>query len=84
MLKEVSKEENVSHRRIILLFLLSLIEQIYHVHAEDSPIPDAEPIRGSYNPPSGVFYYFDPNGEQVRKLPVYDINDKTFEDHEQG
>ena len=37
------------------------------------PPPPAQEIPGTYNPPSGVAYYFSPTGEQVKKMPEYQV-----------
>lgn len=55
-------------------FVLFLLEKVEAIHADNRPTQPAIPIPGSYNPPSGVAYYFTEEGHQVRRLGQYDIS----------
>ena len=43
------------------------------VHANDVHPVQPQIIPGTYYPPNGVAYYFNPTGEQLRKLPKYKV-----------
>ena len=60
-------------------FLIFLCQFVFRVHENDPPCAPAIPIEGTYNPESGVCYYFTPHGNQVRHLPSYKINLKYKE-----
>lgn len=64
-------------------FLLYLLDFINSVHASDPTIPDAIPLPNTYNPASGVAYYFTPSGNQVRQIPTYSVNssNNNFDDN---
>ena len=60
---------------MICEFVLYLVQRVVSTHAQDAaPAPPA-PIPGSYNPESGVAYYFTRSGCQLRKTPKYKVND---------
>lgn len=67
-------------------FLLYLLDVINSVHASDTTIPDAIPQPNTYNPETGVAYYFTPSGSQVRKIPTYQVNssNNNFDDNPCG
>lgn len=73
LLKAVSKTCHAD-RCEILSFVLYLTERVLSVHRRDADPQTPVPVPQSYNPPSGVAYYFTPSGEQLRKLPRYQIN----------
>lgn len=58
----------------VCTFVRYLCETVEKRHAMDQPSAAVEPIPSSYNPESGVAYYFTESGNQVRKLPRYDID----------
>lgn len=58
-------------------FLEYLIDQTVLVHSHDQILQQAQPINNSYNPETGTAYYFTSHGCQVRKQPVYTINQKS-------
>lgn len=58
-------------------FLEYLIDQTVLVHSHDQILQQAQPINNSYNPETGMAYYFTSHGCQVRKQPVYTINQKS-------
>ena len=58
---------------IVTKFVQYLIEVVIDVHQNDLPPVEPEPIPGSYYPPNGVAYYFTETGEQLRKLPKYNV-----------
>ena len=62
------------HLMMITNFILVLVERVRLVHSADRPSQAAEEVDGSYNPASGVCYYFTPSGKQLRKLPHYELN----------
>ena len=51
-----------------ILYLCDIVEEM-HLHDADTTPP--VPIPGTYNPESGVSYYFTEHGEQLRRLPKY-------------
>ena len=54
-------------------FIQHLVELVIEVHVNDLDPIQPQIIPGTYYPPSGVAYYFSPTGEQLRKLPKYNI-----------
>ena len=50
-----------------------MVEKLDTIHSVNRPAPPAQEIPGTYNPPSGVAYYFTPSGEQVRKMSEYHV-----------
>ena len=75
LLKEASKAERREDRQVVYNFVTLLISRLRVLHGKDAKSSDPTNIVGSYNPPSGEFYYFSESGEQVRQLPGYAIND---------
>ena len=58
-------------------FVLGLINKLRQTHENDHQTPHPDPIPGTYNPERfGRAYYFTSTGEQVRNMPMYDINSK--------
>ena len=55
-------------------FVEYLVDQAIMIHQGDIPVQEPSEIVGSYNPESGTVYYFTPLGHQVRKQPVYSID----------
>lgn len=72
---------NLAHthncRPLVEEFLLDLLDHIDTVHSQNKVPPPAVPIKGTYNPPGGVAYYFSETGEQVREMPHYKVGDKA-------
>ena len=65
---------NTPHFSDIVHFIEYLIDFVKDVHSEDiasEQIPVSIP--GTYNPEKGIAYYFTPHGNQVRKVPTYNI-----------
>ena len=60
-----------------LNFMFDLIQFVEQVHATDAPTQDAVPVPGSYNPETGVAYYFTRHGEKLRSMPRYDRDLKS-------
>ena len=58
----------------LMQFLQYLCDFVEHYHSNDEQAQDSVPIANSYNPESGVAYYFTQSGNQVRKLGKYKIN----------
>ena len=58
-------------RTVVTDFLEYMVEKLDAIHSVNRPAPPVQEILGTYNPPSGVAYYFTPSGEQVRKMPEY-------------
>jgi hypothetical protein len=58
----------------IVSFITFLLDLVQQVHAHDLVPAEPQTVAQSYNPESGVAYYFTPTGEQVRKLPCYEMN----------
>ena len=59
-------------------FLHGIACSILKIHSADNQTPTPEAIPGTYDPSSGVAYYFSPSGEQVRKLPEYLLKGKKL------
>ena len=57
-------------------FVCYLVEFGRGIHANDDLYAAANPVEGSYNPESGIAYYFTAHGCRVRDIPHYDIGDK--------
>lgn len=66
-------------------FVMYLVDRIEEIHAVNRPAPAANPIPGTYNPSSGVAYYFTPTGEQLREMPNYSVQGNSrvdnYDDH---
>jgi len=62
---------------LIAGFVSYLVEFVADVHSTDSDAPDVQPIQNSYNPESGVAYYFTESGNILRSLPQYAMSDET-------
>ena len=80
-LKRLLRAANITHcqedKTIVYNFVLYLCDRVLHVHSRDKDAPVPVPVPGSFRPSSGVAYNFTPTGEQVRKLPRYQINKET-------
>ena len=58
---------------VVTNFLEYMLEKLDTIHSVNrKPPPPVQEIPGTY-PPSGVAYYFSPIGEQVRKMPEYQV-----------
>jgi hypothetical protein len=66
----------------VIQFLNTLVSFVTGLHDKDRPVPDAAPIPFTYNPPSGVAYYFTSHGCKVRECPEYDVGDRGKGDPE--
>ena len=58
---------------MMVVFVQYLVQQITTVHSTNMIPPDPEPIPNSYNPAQGTAYYFTESGNQLRRMPSYDI-----------
>ena len=68
-------EQSLSDVILLFQYLLSRIRSIKEKNKDASP---AESQPGSYNPEkNGVAYYFTPNGEKLRDIPVYTMNENA-------
>ena len=56
---------------VTVRFLRELVDFVHQVHSEDRPTPDPVLQHGTYNPPSGIAYYFTEHGGKVRSMPHY-------------
>ena len=54
-------------------FIIYIIERIEKLHLQDRETPPVEEIQYSYDPRKGHAYYFTESGNQLRKMPYYDI-----------
>ena len=50
-----------------------MVEELDAIHSANRLAPPVQEIPGTKNPPSGVAYYFTTTGEQVRKMPEYQV-----------
>ena len=60
--------------QIVVDFLHCLLRKIKEVHEQNRPAPPAQPIPKTYNPSNGCAYYFTESGEQLRKMPTYQVS----------
>ena len=58
-------------------FLEYLVDAVVNTHSSDRELQPVSIIHESYNPESGVAYYFTPHGNQIRKQPKYTIDQAT-------
>ena len=63
-------------------FIMYLISFSHHIHSSDHEVPPPCQMSGTYNPPSGVAYYFTDQGAQVRHLPRFRLKSKTKQNEE--
>lgn len=63
--------DNQDVLRIVCEFFSCLIKQVELIHANDVPVPNAQEIPNTYDPGSGVSYWFTRSGCQVRKAPTF-------------
>ena len=63
-------------------FYQYLVDQVVKVHAHDRCEPKQHVITDSYNPETGVAYYFTPHGNQIHRHPAFCINQfsNTYDD----
>lgn len=80
-LKRLLRAASMTHcqddRSDVYSFVLYLCDRVLSVHSGDRDAPAPVPLPGTFHPASGVAYYFTPTGQQVRKLPRYQINRET-------
>ncbi len=55
-------------------FLKELLQTVIDVHSTDREAAPPRQIPHTYNPPSGICYYFTEHGCKVREVPSYEIN----------
>ena len=55
-------------------FVEYLVDQTVETHNKDKSVQEPQEIPNSYNPEKGVAYYFTPHGNQIRKQPVYCVD----------
>ena len=63
-------------------FYQYLVDEVVKVHAKDRNEPQVNVITDTYNPTSGIAYYFTKHGNQIRQQPEFEINQysKTYDD----
>ena len=59
---------------VILNFVRYLVSFVQRIHTGDLPSSAAVPIPFTYDPESGVAYYFTEHGCRVREIPHYAVN----------
>ena len=71
--------------KVITDFIDSIIDRVKEVHADDDPAPQPVRQQGTYNPATGIAYYFTEHGEQVRQMPTYQVSgsSKNYDDRPQ-
>ena len=67
----------------IAKFIAYLREFAIETYKDDAPYVAAVQVPDSYNPESGVAYYFTPHGCRVRDTPIYKLNSKNDKKKEQ-
>ena len=66
--------ERDNSRTVVTDFLEYMLEKLDAIHSVNrKPPPPVQETPGTYKSPSGVAYYFSPTGEQVRKMPEYQV-----------
>jgi len=60
---------------VVVPFVRELKTAVINLHKNDREVPPPHPIEGTYNPPSGIAYYFTEHGQKVREMPNYMVND---------
>jgi hypothetical protein len=73
LFQQAAKPHNRSCVDVITTFVRSLIRYTRELFQDDRPTQVPDPVKYSYNPPSGTCYYFTESGDQVRQVPTYDI-----------
>lgn len=58
----------------VIAFVRYLAQFVSELHDNDIPAIDPVPINGTYDPESGIAYYFTDHGCRVRDLPNYSLN----------
>lgn len=63
-------------------FVEYLVDQVIDTHYQDKPVQEPQQIPNSYNPEKGTAYYFTPHGNQIRKQPIYCVQQakKNYDD----
>ena len=59
----------------VVNFIRALLQFVEDVHSQDRETADPVPIPGTYNPPSGIAYYFTEHGQKLREMPHYKVSD---------
>ena len=67
----LKKAHQHNQSQLCVDFMRVLVQQAKEHHQETPP--EACPIPGSYDPPSGTCYYFTEHGHQVREMPQYSV-----------
>lgn len=57
-------------------FFRELLDRVKRIHNRNRPPPDVEELAGTYDPRTGIAYYFSESGNQLRKMPVYSVSGK--------
>ena len=60
--------------QIVVDILHCLLRKIKEVHEQNRPAPPAQPIPNTYNPLNACAYYFIESGEQLCKMPTYQVS----------
>lgn len=61
-------------KTIVVKFAKYLAEFVTDLHQHDRTTPAPSVIPNSYNPSTGTAYYFTPHGNQIRRLPDFNIS----------
>ena len=75
-----SVEENCINVSVsLILYVINRIESLHLT--KNRPTPDVEEIPNSYDPRTGIAYYFTESGNQLRKMPKYEeTGHRNYED----
>ena len=67
---------------LCLEFVEYVVHKIVNVHTNNKDNPPVTVIEQSYNSESGPYYYFTPQGNQIRRQPKYAIDavNKNYDD----
>ena len=68
----IGKKNNCT--QLCVKFIRSLVGKIQEVHENNRPPPRIAEIPGSYNPSSGTAYYLTESGNQLCRMPKYEVH----------
>ncbi len=80
LLQSCEKEEGWLLKGVT--FVQDMVRITVSIHFQDHKPPPVDVQEGTYNPASGVAYYFTEHGSQLRKLPTYDVGHERKSDED--
>ena len=70
----ISEAVNAQAQGPVAQFLSFLLDFIGDIHRYNYTVPVSVELPNTYNPEAGVAYYFTPSGNQVRHIPICEVN----------